>query len=111
MAALEPPPSRLGCCYYCELRGENWYDKGKCEEAKRRNFHRSCLLSHRMPPGATGTLLCPACGYGVNAQQEKRDLAGYEAMSENQKSECDLDHRRAHFGEQYLCMKLIHSDH
>ena len=111
MAALEPPPSREGCCYYCELRGEHWYDRAKCDGAKRRNFMRSTLLSHRVPPGVTCPMLCPGCGYEVSAAQEKRDLDEYENMSPNKKSAADLDHRRAHAGEQYLSMKLIHSDH
>ena len=111
MAGLEPPPSRLGCCYYCELRKDSWFDAAKCRGAKRRNFHRSCLLAHRVPPGETRALLCPACGYEVSAAQEKRDLAEYEAMSDNKKNGADLDHRRAHAGQQYLASKLIHSDH
>ena len=50
-------------------------------------------------------------GYEVSAAQEKRDLAEYEAMSDNKKNGADLDHRRAHAGQQYLASKLIHSDH
>ena len=48
MSALEPPPSKDGCCYYCELRAESWYDRVKCEAAKRRNFIRS-TLTHVAP--------------------------------------------------------------
>ena len=52
MAALEPPPSKLGCCLFCELRRCDWFDLAKCPGAKRRNLHRSYLLSHLLPPGA-----------------------------------------------------------
>ena len=38
LAGLEPPPSRHGCCSYCELRRVNWFNRDKCKAAKRRNF-------------------------------------------------------------------------
>ena len=111
MAGLEPPPSRDGCCYYCELRKCDWFDRAKCTAAKRRNYFRSVLLSHRLPPGVTCPMLCPACGYEVSLEQEKRDLDEFNAMTPNKQNAEDLTHRRAHFGQQYLHGKLIHSDH
>ena len=111
MAALEAPPSREGCCYYCELRACDWYDRSKCDKAKRRNLHRTYLSAHRLPPGATGPLLCPCCGYEVSKEQEDRDLKEYEGLSENKKNAADLDHRRNHRGVMCLKGKLLHNDH
>ena len=111
MAGLEPPPSKNGCCYYCELRACEWYDRAKCDAAKRRNLFRSCLMSHRLPPGVLCSMLCPACGYEVSPAQVKRDQEEYDGMSPTKQNDTDLEHRRNHFGEQYLTMKLIHSDH
>ena len=63
MAALEPPPSKLGCCLFCELRRADWFSADKCACAQRRNLHRSYLLSHLLPPGAPpcAKYKCPGC--------------------------------------------------
>ena len=100
MAALEAPPSREGCCYYCELRACDWYDRSKCDKAKRRNLHRTYLSAHRLPPGATGPLLCPCCGYEVSKEQEDRDLKEYEGLSWKQKG---IGHNKVQYEKTKRC--------
>ena len=46
---LEPPPSKLGCCYYCESRREQWFDRAQCTAATRRTLFRTSLLAHCLP--------------------------------------------------------------
>ena len=52
-AALEPPPSKRGCCYYCELRRVDWFDRKKCDAARRRTLFRGSLLANTGSPHAT----------------------------------------------------------
>ena len=113
MAALESPPSRQGCCHYCELPGTAWYDRGKCDSATRRTVRRAYLSAHLVPPGTPPgtTLLCPKCGYGVNAEQEARDLKEHEGLSATKANAVDVEHRRHHAGQQYLQRKLLLVDH
>ena len=40
---LEPPPSKHGCCYYCESRRVNWFDASACANAKRRTLFRTSI--------------------------------------------------------------------
>jgi hypothetical protein len=63
-AGLEPPPSKRGCCSYCEDRRSDWFTRSKCDKAQRRTLFRSALLAHRLPPGAPlgATYKCRAPG-------------------------------------------------
>jgi hypothetical protein len=113
MAALEPPPSKLGCCLFCELRRTDWFDIAKCKGAKRRSLHRSYLQSHLLPPGTPpGTKLkCPCCGEEVSEESQEKSKAEYSAMTETKKTEKERTHRNAHFGELYLLGKVLWTDH
>ena len=113
MAALESPPSKMGCCHYCELPGTDWYNRSKCDSAQRRNLRRAYLMAHRLPPGTpTGaTLFCPKCGYGLSAAQEARDLKEFADLTPAKANGVDLEHRKHHAGQQYLQRKLLHVDH
>lgn len=63
-AGLEPPPSKHGCCFYCEGRRKEWFDVSKCNAHVRRTLFRSALMAHRLPPGAPpgARYKCPAEG-------------------------------------------------
>ena len=84
LAGLEPPPSRHGCCTYCELRRKNWFDKAKCAAAPRRNFFRSCLTAHVMPPGSSPTAKykCPHCKFVLTHTSCAAALTAHNAKSD-----------------------------
>ena len=99
-SALEPPPSRRGCCFYCEERRENWFDRGKCRAAKRRTLWRLSLLAHRMPPGAPPgaeyDCLAPGCKPRITAASDEALVAELEMLDDAVLSARDLVHRNAH---------------
>ena len=96
-AGLEPPPSKRGCCSYCEERRGNWFNRTKCTEAKRRTLHRSALLAHRLPPGAEvgATFECPAdgCNHTISAESEAADFEQQLQLDDRKLSQQDLAHR------------------
>ena len=107
MAALEPPPSKHGCCLFCELRRADWFDLSKCAGAKRRNLHRSYLQSHLLPPGASpgARYKCPCCRQAVSEESQTQEQAAYAAMSEGKRTEKERAHRNEHVGELFLLEK------
>eukprot|EP00965_Chrysotila_dentata_P015179 502251-Pleurochrysis_carterae.AAC.1 len=70
MAGLEPPPSKEGCCTYCEARRVDWFDVDKAKAAKRRNLERAYRSAHLLPPGAALgiRLRCPHCSFIVSEE-------------------------------------------
>ena len=104
MAALEPPPSKQGCCLFCELRRSDWFAVDRCTGAKRRNLRRSYLQAHLVPPGAPpgAAFKCPCCACEVSTETEAKAKEAYAAMSETKQTEVGRTHRNAHFGQLYL---------
>ena len=113
MAALEPPPSKQGCCHYCELRRIEWFNAEKCPGAKRRNFQRAQLQAHLYPVGAARglTFICPCCDFEITEESEELANTEYKALSDNQQNEKDKIHRNLHAGTRYLLRKVLHTDH
>ena len=114
-AGLEPPPSRQGCCCYCESRRVDWFDAAKCKKATPRTLFRSCLMAHRLPPGAPAdaSYRCPGkgCKHIITKESEAQELAKQKAMTPAQLSKHDLKHRNAHAGQNWLKRKLLWLDH
>ena len=110
MAAVECPPSRLGCCTYCEGRRVHWFDKAKCENHQRRNFVRSCLLAHLLPPGWT-TAVCPACKEPLTAETEATGKKRHDEMTESARDDYNKEHRNLHFGLLPFTRKIFWTDH
>ena len=71
IGAMEPPPSVEGCCYYCECRKKNWFDRSITSTAVRRTLFRTSVTAHQLPPGAPvgSTYVCPVpgCGFEITA--------------------------------------------
>jgi hypothetical protein len=114
-AAMEPPPSHLGCCSYCENRRVHWFDRGCCKSAHKRTLFRASLLAHRMPPGAPAgaAYTCPAkgCNHKIDTASETVLLEYLGGLSATQLAAYDLAHRKAHAGVMCGKLKLLHVDH
>lgn len=114
-SALEPPPSRQGCCFYCEGRRAQWFDRAKCTAAPRRKLFRCSLLAHRMPPGAPpgATYDCPApgCDHAITEASDAALVAELDTLDDVQLSKRDLVHRKAHTGVKLGKLKLLWVDH
>ena len=113
LAGLEPPPSKHGCCTYCELRRKNWFDAAKTKAAPRRNFFRSCLMAHVMPPGSptNAKYKCPRCPFVLTHASCAAALLAHNNKSDGGQTKADVKHRNAHFGQHPFKRKLLHSDH
>ena len=99
-SGLECPPSKRGCCFYCELRRTDWFNQAKCSGAARRTLFRTSLLAHCMPPGAPkgSSYRCVAsgCSHVISEESEAAELEVRAGLSDPQLSKRDLDHRNSH---------------
>eukprot|EP00965_Chrysotila_dentata_P132247 4373092-Pleurochrysis_carterae.AAC.1 len=112
MAGLEPPPSRDGCCTYCEERRVNWFDRAKTSAAKRRNLERSFRAAHLRPPGAVPgeRVICPHCPFALTIADVSNAHSTYANLSESKQLEEQRKHRCTHAGQLPLKGKLLHND-
>eukprot|EP00965_Chrysotila_dentata_P197766 6178388-Pleurochrysis_carterae.AAC.1 len=113
MAGLEPPPSKEGCCTYCEARRVDWFDLEKVKSAKRRNLERSFRSAHMVPPGAAPgiRLRCPHCSFIVSEETCAAAKLEFDNLSSSKQLEAERAHRRAHAGQILYRSKLLHNEH
>ena len=112
---LEAPPSKQGCCYYCENRRAQWFDATECAAAKRRTLFRTSLLAHMLPPGAPpgASYRCVAkdCTFTITAASSAAAIAEASLLTESQLGMAELAHRKSHTGVLPGRVKLSHCDH
>ena len=115
IAGLEPPPSKAGCCYYCESRRVNWFDSARCSIAVRRTMFRSALMAHELPPNsrAGASYKCPAedCGFIITAASAAAAETRREQLSETAAAEDERGHRGLHAGQMPGRVKPTWCDH
>ena len=115
IAGLEPPPSKEGCCYYCEGRRKKWFEPAACASAKRRSLCRSALMAHELPPGSKlgEEFTCPAaeCGFKITAKSVAAEAARRAGLTESAAVAEERTHRSQHFGQLPARVKLSHADH
>ena len=115
IAGLEPPPSKAGCCYYCENRRVHWFDSARCSAAVRRTVFRAALMAHQLPPNspAGATYKCPAkgCGFVITAASAAADETRRAQLSETAAVEDERTHRGLHAGQMPGRVKLTWCDH
>ena len=115
IAGLEPPPSKEGCCYYCEGRRKKWFEPVACASAKRRTLCRSALMAHELPPGSKPgeEFTCPAaeCGFRITAASVAAEAARRAALTESAAVAEERTHRSQHAGQLPGRVKLSHADH
>jgi hypothetical protein len=115
IAGLERPPSKQGCCYYCESRRTAWFDRPACNTATKRTLFRSALMAHKLPPGcpAGAEYTCPAndCGFKISTASVAAEEVRKAGLKETAHHEEERAHRSLHAGQLPGRVKLSHCDH
>eukprot|EP00965_Chrysotila_dentata_P004499 146106-Pleurochrysis_carterae.AAC.1 len=121
--ALDSPAQQVpGCCFYCILPKQKWFDRAACEAAPRRNIFNETCAAHLNPyllyssessglPFAAGTPSCPHCKEKLTAKFIAHETNIMEAMSISQLNEHLLRHRQTHAGKEKHAEIEILMDH
>eukprot|EP00965_Chrysotila_dentata_P092410 3050035-Pleurochrysis_carterae.AAC.1 len=93
--ALDSPIARYGCCMYCWLKKEDWFEYDKCKTAVRRNLVLETCLAHLNPfmlyegkglPSRSTPPICPvsSCGAVLSEDFIAKEAREMEKMTVQQ---------------------------